>query len=429
MPPARLPDLARKIKTEHRAVRKYTEDAVRHARKAGQFLIAAKHQLRQHGAWLPWLRDHCSIAPRTAQAYMRLARLSQQEAQRVAHLPLREVLQAVATPKPQLATGSKRLVFSDEQIIDSAFGHFRKRGFPYREVPIHVAMQALNRLAATDSRALLSSPVGYDVADSYHRHRFRATARGHLSPVQGFECDKLLRRALRKELETGNVIPTGYFGGLSIVSGVQPCSNFRPGIACHYYKRFSPTNGVVLDTSTGYGGRLVGFMASGCAGRYIGIDPNPETHAANLRLAEDLGFADKVELHCLPVEDVSVEVVRDRCDFALTSPPYFTKEHYSHDPTQSWLRYPTPEAWCEGFLRPMLRLQFEALKSGAVSVINVDDVLIKGVHHAVSEWTKTLAAEVGFKLVDVERLKFPPVYWAATQNLDTSEPVFIFRKP
>ena len=82
-------------------------------------------------------------------------------------------------------------VFADDRILDAASAHFRQAGFPYRRVPIHVAMQALNKLATTAQSALLSSRVGYDVVDSYHPHRFRARGVGHLSPVDAFGRDAL----------------------------------------------------------------------------------------------------------------------------------------------------------------------------------------------------------------------------------------------
>jgi hypothetical protein len=41
--------------------------------RAGDLLIEAKGKVK-HGQWLPWLAEHCSIAERTAQLYMRLAR-------------------------------------------------------------------------------------------------------------------------------------------------------------------------------------------------------------------------------------------------------------------------------------------------------------------------------------------------------------------
>ncbi|HVL69284.1 MAG TPA: hypothetical protein VM364_18650 [Vicinamibacterales bacterium] len=328
-------------------------------------------------------------------------------------------------PKPSRAHGG---VFPDERIIDAAFFHFRQTGFPYRQAPLHVAMQEINRLAATKPSKLLTTTAACVVADAYHPHRFRATRDGHRSVVEAFESDAHLRRALLHELKAGHPIPAGFFAGLQIVSGTAPCSNFRPGVALHYYRKYCPPAGTVLDTSTGYGGRLVGFVASGRA-RYIGIDPNRETHTANLHLAADLGFTHAVELYCSPVEDLDAELVRGRCDFALTSPPYFTKEHYSEDDTQSWKRYPTPDAWRGGFLRPMLSLQFEALRPGSISVINVDDVRIRSSEYAVSEWTTEIAREVGFELIDIDHLTLPQTYWSKRGGHDPSEPIFIFRKP
>jgi hypothetical protein len=420
-----LVELAAAIKNEHSAVRRAASQVVARAQAAGTLLIAAKKQL-PHGDWLPWLRDHCDMSLRTAQNYMRLARLSPEAAQRIAHLPLGEALRTVATPLAD--EGELSTVFSNDRIEAAAFEHFRQTGFPYRDVPVHVAMQAINRLATTKMSALGTSTVAHDVADSYHPHRFRGCGHGRLSAVDGFERDDVLQRALRKELETGKSIPSGHFSGLSIVSGVQPCANFRPGVACQYYRRFCPENGTVLDTSTGYGGRLVGFIASGRAGRYIGIDPCRETHDGNRRLAADLGFTDAVELHCKPAEDIDPQLFRGQCDFAFTSPPYFSKEHYTDDATQSWRRYPSADKWREGFLRPMLRLQFESLKAGALSVINIDNVKIMKRHYELTRWTTELAAEVGFELVSTERLKMPQL-WGSVNGFDVSEPVFVFRKP
>ena len=84
---------------------------VQHARKAalyaveiGQLLTEAKLQV-QHGEWEAWLSEYCHLAPRTARAYMRLAKewptLSDTKRQHVAGLPIREALKAIATdPTP-----------------------------------------------------------------------------------------------------------------------------------------------------------------------------------------------------------------------------------------------------------------------------------------------------------------------------------------
>lgn len=69
-----LADLAARIKSEHEAVAIALKDSVRHAIAAGEMLLEAKKQVGQHGQWLPWLREYCTISERTAQLYMRCAK-------------------------------------------------------------------------------------------------------------------------------------------------------------------------------------------------------------------------------------------------------------------------------------------------------------------------------------------------------------------
>ena len=68
-----LAHLAARIRTEHDAAAESLRDSVRHSMAAGELLIEAK-ALVDHGQWLPWLRDHCTISERTAQLYMRVAK-------------------------------------------------------------------------------------------------------------------------------------------------------------------------------------------------------------------------------------------------------------------------------------------------------------------------------------------------------------------
>jgi hypothetical protein len=317
---------------------------------------------------------------------------------------------------------------SDDRIIDAAFNHFRATGFPYRNLPLHVSMQELNQLATTDPESLIGTNAGYQIADTYHPHRLLAAATKMKSPFESFGNDKLLRRAIKQELESGKV-PAGYFGFLSFVSGTQACSNFRPGFACHLYRTYCKPGAVVLDTSTGYGGRLIGFLASGLAGKYIGIDPNTLTHAGNAKLASDLGFQDDVELYNLPAEDVDIELVRNRCDFAFTSPPYFCKEIYSSEGTQSCNRYSTGEDWRIGFLVPMLRLQFAALKAGATSIINIADVNIGSATYPLAEWTRSAAKEVGFQYIKTDEFPMQHRVGAGMGDEVATEPVIVLVKP
>jgi ParB-like chromosome segregation protein Spo0J len=326
-------------------------------------------------------------------------------------------------------------VFAQQEIEDDAFDFFRDRGFPYRDLPIHLCKQEINRLAALPESKRLRSNIAYHVADTYHKHRFHAAASGKRSPLDSFEDDEQLKRAIRLELEFGNGrVSDGLFGSMLLVRGTQSCSNFRPAFASLLYREFcrdleSP---VVLDTSTGYGGRLVGFMGSNLQGaHYVGIDPNTVTHAANERMSADLGFDDQVTLINLPAEDVDVDEhdIREACDFAFTSPPYFTKELYSDEDTQSCVRYTEPDEWREGFLKRMLQLQFDALKPDTYNIVNIADVKVSGKFAPLSEWIVEDAIEAGFEFIERRDFEMSRRFGANLSDEVASEPVFVFYKP
>jgi hypothetical protein len=70
----RLPILADEIKRAHGGVMDAATTAAERAIEAGNALIEAK-LLVKHGQWLPFLKEHCELPERTAQLYMKIARL------------------------------------------------------------------------------------------------------------------------------------------------------------------------------------------------------------------------------------------------------------------------------------------------------------------------------------------------------------------
>lgn len=322
-----------------------------------------------------------------------------------------------------------RLQFSEEAVVEAACQHYRHAGFPYRNLPIHVCMEQINKLATTPDDELMSSVVGYQIADTYHPHRFDGHALGMNSPRKAFDDDKLLRRALWLVMEERGVLGYDLLRKLAIVSGTQANSNFRPGFACYMYRQYCNPGDTVLDTSTGYGGRLVGFMAAGIAGKYIGVDPSIETHQGNIRMTADLGYGDSVELHNSAAEDVEHDLLRNRCDFAFTSPPYFRKEVYADEETQSARRYRTTEQWKDGFLVPMLALQYAALKDGALSALNIADVSLDGETIPLVSMAIEAAQRIGFTYSGSGKFQLQKRFGGGHADADVSfEEVLFFRK-
>lgn len=328
-------------------------------------------------------------------------------------------------------------VFSLNTVAQEGFTYFRAAGFPYRQLPVHRQMQDLNRLAALRGDALLTSTYGHQVADTYHPHRFECHALGKRSPLDSFHDDEQLKRAIKLQLENAHTLDTDYFSMLGLVAGTQACANFRPGVACHYYRRYGKEGGIVLDPCTGYGGRLIGWIASLLGGQYIGVDPSTKTHEANMRMAAALAPEDSVTLINQPFEDVDLSEYEGQVDFAFTSPPYFSKEEYTDEPTQSRLRYKTSDSWREGFLVSLLQSCFDVLKPGSRCIINIADIKVKNRIIPLGQMTKDTGVETGFILEATEHMQLGGHFGkgeidesvAVEDSEGKAEPVFIFRKP
>jgi hypothetical protein len=326
--------------------------------------------------------------------------------------------------------GVKQELFSPEEILETAFHDFRERGFPYPHLPLFKCKMELNKLTNLSQKDCLNTRVGYRIADTYNRHRFHSSAINMNSPFDSFNNDDRLKKVLSKQYASSETFEYGYLGFMSLVNGTQACSNFRPGFARMLYNKYAPKYGVVFDSSTGYGGRLVGFLASHCKA-YFGTDPNTLTYAANVRLANDLKNNKEVTLFNSPIEDLNVDNILETCDFSFTSPPYFKKEIYSKEDTQSCNRYSDYDAWIEGFLKPMIRTQFKVLKDGATCIINIEDVKINSKTFPLVQPTIDVACENGF--VHIENDIFP--MQARTKMVDgvkiiehATETVIVLRK-
>lgn len=190
----------------------------------------------------------------------------------------------------------------------------------------------------------------------------------------------------------------------------QPAVNFPALTAKWLYENY--TNHidqeepfVVYDSSSGWGGRIIGAMSSRKKVHYVGTDPNPDNYIQELGKSRYEYVADFYNRNC--VDDFSetfgkffsvekqgntYEVFQDgseliknnpefqkykgKLDFAFTSPPYFNREQYSQDENQSFKAYGEYEDWRDNFLRPTLTTIYEYLKNDRYCVWNIADIKI-----------------------------------------------------
>lgn len=328
-----------------------------------------------------------------------------------------------------------------QKLIDLAFDHFRATGFPYPKLESYELWDKFYEVCDIESK--ISHPQvslfdefavteievrhqGIDVANYFHRHIWDSHAVGMRSPIASYNIDKYLLRSVWLALtHEGGINPVTVLRMLRIVSGTQMCSNFQPLAAKAVYKKLYRGTGPILDPSSGYGGRLLGFLTSGLDTHYLGVDPSTKSCAANEEMAEFFELSDKASQVCSPFEDVDLSIY-PKFDMAFTSPPYFKKEYYSDEKTQSHTRYPEYEAWLNEFWQTTLNKVYDALTPGGCFAVNIQDVKLGSKTYPLVDDTKKLAADIGY--VEGEQLSMR--FTSFGQGLDKvkSEPIMVFVK-
>ena len=324
-----------------------------------------------------------------------------------------------------------------ENFATKIFIHYRETGFPYYPTDMENRKKDFESLMKYDFRtlfagsAIMQSMHGLGLAWSYFPHSFNIKSNDKMTPYEAFMNDEIFMKVIRKRLQMGTYVSdSGIRKMLKIYTGVQGVSNFRPTAAACIYNRFA-RGGAVWDMSGGWGGRLLGAIAGAITGgvnTYIATEPCHETRLGLQAMAHD--FAEKRIWYDI-VESGS-EVFRPQknsLDLCFTSPPYFDLEKYSNEPTQSYVKFNTKEAWIDGFLRPTFNNCHYGLKKDGYMLINIADV--KGKHNINLEWeTVNVALDEGFLLVDEYQLALSNLHLKDnSKNFNYKyEPIYVFKK-
>jgi hypothetical protein len=127
---------------------------------------------------------------------------------------------------------------------------------------------------------------------------------------------------------------------------------------------YAPLNGTVLDPCSGYGGRLLGALASHKNVHYVGFDVEPASVEGNRTLAAQVGRSIVQEQRA--VEDTTAPW--PTADLVLAGPPYFDLEKYGAVADMNLRRYSSYSDWRDGFLRTLIA---RSLNTAPVLALNV----------------------------------------------------------
>lgn len=334
-----------------------------------------------------------------------------------------------------------------QSVVAEHFARFRSSGFPYptndsewRQAQLEELLQSHPLTAWRPDNILQLGDhevaPGVQLCWSFHPHSFAVSKtrgmQGDLvtkpSPLDTFNSDAGLLKCIRTSIQRHgdlDCLPTTIRGeckyhdtSLTFKGGGSWITNFQPVVAAAIYSRYGGLGGVVYDSSAGWGGRLLGARLAGVR-KYIACEPSTASLKGLQELADLAAGPMVVELHCQGSEDFQPEQV----DMAFTSPPYFNTESYSNEPTQSHLKFPSAEEWCESFLKRTLANTWEAVKPGGYMVISMAG---RRTHRRagldMETEVKRIAKQVGARLDHILSMQ------KLGQSVDTAQPVFVFRK-
>jgi hypothetical protein len=256
----------------------------------------------------------------------------------------------------------------------------------------------------------------------------------------------------------------------------QPAVNFPALTAKWIYEKYTshidqnePLH--IYDSSAGWGGRIIGAMSTRKPVHYIGTDPNPDNYIPELGKTRYEYVADFYNQNCIDdfsdslikffevrKESNTFEVFRDgselihlnplfqkykgKLDLAFTSPPYFNREQYSQDETQSFKAYGEYEDWRENFLRPTLTTIYNYLKNDRYILWNIASIKIgKNTYFDLEGDSKKILSELGceyrgkLKMLMTRMVGLDPESEGILNSVEHNgkvykyEPIFVFYKP
>jgi len=323
--------------------------------------------------------------------------------------------------------------------------------------------------AGVGEKCLYAIQLGheYNDASSYFQqeNRLHCNSYGYKGPLNAWvdleELKKMNWTFWRPSMVGKNGIRDRDYRSSMRVSGYV-ATQFKPHVAKAIYMINNAEN--ILDTSCGWGDRLVAFYCSDCTKMYYGCDPNEyvyETYKKqcveyekllgtkedDIDFVEDFIMVNGVEVpyfECLGKKCVRIyngcaeDLVlgkQNTFDLLFTSPPYFQTERYNEggngENMQSWKRYDTFEKWRDRFLFKMLENAGNCIKSGGKILLNIVDPQIKSKRYKVCDDMIEYMNDVADFKYDgwiLQRMKGGPAKRGLCGKNWFGEPVFSFTK-
>lgn len=196
-------------------------------------------------------------------------------------------------------------------------------------------------------------------------------------------------------------------------------SYFRPMIAKYIYTIYKSKR--VVDFCAGWGGRMIGALATPGIVSYTGIDTNVELRQAYADMAnlmrQNGSSSVCVKMLISPAERVDFAKLRP-FDTVLTSPPYWGIEKYEHMPA-----YKTRDDWLHRFMGPVLKRVTDNIDVTGKVIINIRQEFTE-------QWIINRMEKLGWPLKETLHMNAStlPGRGSKSGKRQNSEPIYVFRR-
>ena len=322
-----------------------------------------------------------------------------------------------------------------ERLVKWLFDLIRSRG---NAVPIHtwsddIFSKIVSSLCDLDTYLIYQdgsyslNNIGANILTQFFPEILDVVKNGKVSHREFFREDKRLIGYCRTFLKYCTS-PLEMFKMMSF-RGSSRCYNFRPATAKALYELYGGSDCKVLDTSSGFGGRLLGFFTAKNTSEYVGIDPNTADSCNKfidfMRMRFEINK--KAYVNKIGSEDFTIEnypQYENYFDISFTSPPYFNIERYSDDETQSHIKFNTYDLWVDGFYRNTIYNSCNALKLDGTFAINISWL------DNIKEYTEEFLNDCGFYIIKEDKylLRIHPRESSyGSDKMSKYEPIWVAR--
>lgn len=197
------------------------------------------------------------------------------------------------------------------------------------------------------------------------------------------------------DIHLGQLIIGAKNSGLSSMGSI-----FKSSVAKAIYQKWVKDGFNVLDYSCGFGTRLLGLMSCEFDNiKYFGYEPNTETYDGLITMSKHFKFNTNIK-KCGSEE----QVFNEKMDFAFSSPPYFTQEKYSDEPSQCYNKFPEYEDWLKHYWEATVKNIFIMLKDDGVFGINIGNQSNELMRRLETDMNRIIVNE-GFKPIETWYMK------------------------